>query len=70
METDRWGQHEMIHALLFIQIRNDDHGECVYSKASAPDPADSQLDGHGPEFLREADRINSTAGTNITVYHK
>ncbi|KAI8138066.1 SprT-like family-domain-containing protein [Fennellomyces sp. T-0311] len=44
--------HEMIHALLFIQIRNDDH------------------DGHGPEFLREADRINSTAGTNITVYHK
>ncbi|KAI9488150.1 SprT-like family-domain-containing protein [Zychaea mexicana] len=43
--------HEMIHALLFIQMRNDDH------------------DGHGPEFLREADRINKTAGTNITVYH-
>ncbi|ORX62649.1 hypothetical protein DM01DRAFT_257361 [Hesseltinella vesiculosa] len=26
-------------------------------------------DGHGPEFLAYADRINKLAGTNITVYH-
>lgn len=42
----------MIHALLFVTMRYDNH------------------DGHGPEFLREAERINKLAGTNITVYHK
>jgi hypothetical protein len=26
-------------------------------------------DGHGPEFLGHADRINASAGTLITVYH-
>ncbi|KAI7907361.1 SprT-like family-domain-containing protein [Cokeromyces recurvatus] len=26
-------------------------------------------DGHGPEFLYEADRINKLANVNITVYH-
>lgn len=26
-------------------------------------------DGHGPEFLGWADRINKKFGTNITVYH-
>ncbi|CAO3638940.1 unnamed protein product [Cunninghamella echinulata] len=43
--------HEMIHALLFVTKRFDNH------------------ESHGPEFLREADRINRRAGTNITVYH-
>ncbi|CAO3587308.1 unnamed protein product [Absidia cylindrospora] len=43
--------HEMIHALLFVTKRFDNH------------------ESHGPEFLREADRINKLAGTNITVYH-
>jgi hypothetical protein len=26
-------------------------------------------DGHGPEFLKHAQRINESARTNITVYH-
>ncbi|KAI9091111.1 zinc finger RAD18 domain-containing protein C1orf124 [Phlyctochytrium arcticum] len=26
-------------------------------------------DGHGPEFMKHAKRINAAAGTNITVYH-
>ncbi|KAI9304963.1 SprT-like family-domain-containing protein [Cunninghamella echinulata] len=43
--------HEMIHALLFVTRRFDNH------------------ESHGPEFLREADRINRHAGTNITIYH-
>ncbi|KAI7858579.1 SprT-like family-domain-containing protein [Circinella umbellata] len=43
--------HEMIHALLFIQMKISDH------------------DGHGPEFLQHANRINKSAKTNITVYH-
>ncbi|KAI9015858.1 SprT-like family-domain-containing protein [Phycomyces nitens] len=30
----------------------------------------SSHDGHGPEFLEIADRINTMANTNITVYHK
>ncbi|KAI9318747.1 SprT-like family-domain-containing protein [Dichotomocladium elegans] len=45
--------HEMIHAFLFLL-----HG-----------PRFADHDGHGPEFLKEAARINRRAGTNITIYH-
>jgi hypothetical protein len=57
----------MIHAYLFVTQRNDNHG--MTSKK------DTQfihllLDGHGPEFLYEAKRINELTDLNISVYHK
>ncbi|VDD92202.1 unnamed protein product [Enterobius vermicularis] len=43
--------HEMIHAYLFVTVRNRDR------------------DGHGPDFQFHMRRINSEAGTHITIYH-
>ncbi|RXN01348.1 hypothetical protein EOD39_7077 [Acipenser ruthenus] len=41
--------HEMIHALLFVTLNNEDR------------------DGHGPEFCKHMNRINSATGTKISV---
>lgn len=45
--------HEMIHAYLFLVTRGRLRDR----------------NGHGPEFLAHAKRINARAGTRISVYH-
>ena len=47
--------HEMIHAFLFVTQNFDDY--------------DAEYDGHGENFQREMQRVNSEAGTNVTIYH-
>lgn len=57
----------MIHAYLFVTQRNDNHG--MTSKQNTQF-IHLLLDGHGPEFLYEAKRINALTDLNISVYHK
>lgn len=52
--------HEMIHAYLWIRtVSTSSSGTINYL----------DRDGHGPDFLALARRINEKNGSNITVYH-
>jgi hypothetical protein len=42
--------------------------ECIHAYLFVTEN-NTDRDGHGPNFLSWADRINKAAGTNITVYH-